>query len=96
MKSVNLPGASMEQEIWYSTTEADYESIRDSILQRMKDGDQSAFVNPTEGPWIRVETTAKIGLEYRGFGTAEGRKHLRQISAAEEALFLYERWKSER
>lgn len=91
VESIDLPGASMEQEVTYSTSKADYQSTRDAILERLKDGDPSAMVNPSDGPWMRVETTAKIGFEYHGVGLASGRKLLRQISAAEEALYLYER-----
>lgn len=88
-----LPGAAVEQEIRFSTTKKDYETTRDDILKRMKAGDQSAFVNPADGPWMQVETTATIGMEVKGIGTAEGRKHLRQVTASEEALFLYEQWR---
>lgn len=93
VSTVDLPGASLEQEITYSTSRADYESARDKTLERMKNADNTAFVNPKDGPWMRVETTAEIGLSIKGVGTSEGRKYLRQISAAEEALFLYEKWK---
>jgi hypothetical protein len=84
----------MDQEVTYSTSQADYESTRDAILKRMKNGDQTAFVNPSNGPWMRVETTAKIGIELKGIGVSQGRKNLRQITAAEEALFLYNEWKA--
>lgn len=80
----------MEQEIIYSTTEKDYNNYRDEILARLRDGDQSAMVNPIDGPTKIVQTTAKIGFEIKGVGTSEGRKHLRRITAAEEALFLYQ------
>lgn len=89
-ESVSLPGASLEQEVTYSTSKADYDSTRDGILKRLQDGDQSAMVNPTEGPWKQVETTAMIGFEVKGVGASQGTVHKRQISAAEEALFLFE------
>ena len=76
VSSVDLPGASMEQEITYSTTKADYTAARDDRFERLKNGDPSAFVNSSEGPWMRVETTAKIGFAYKGIGTSEGRKNL--------------------
>jgi hypothetical protein len=91
--SVDLPGASLSQEVTYSPSKAAYEEARDSVLKRLKEGDKTAFVNPQTGPWMRVETTATIGFEYKGFGSGEGRKHLRQISAAEEALYKFERSK---
>ncbi|MGM4960898.1 hypothetical protein ACT4MK_36905 [Bradyrhizobium barranii] len=90
MRSLDLPGASMEQEITYSPTRIEYERVRDDTLTRLKQGDKTAMVNPGNGPWMRVETTAKIGFAYKGIGVSEGRKHLRQISAAEEALYRYE------
>lgn len=88
--SVNLPGASLDQEITYHPSKAEYERVRDEVLARLKNKDPSARVNPADGPWMRVETTAKIGLEYKGVGSSTGRKNLRQISAAEEALFKFE------
>jgi hypothetical protein len=96
VRSIALPGASMDQEVTYSTSQADYESTKNSILKRLQNGDKTAFVNPSDGPWMRVETTAKIGLEIKGIGVAQGRKNLRQITAAEEALFLYERSKDKK
>ncbi|MBB3399715.1 hypothetical protein FHT71_006438 [Rhizobium sp. BK060] len=45
VESVNLPGASLSQEVTYSTTRGDYNDVRDSVLDRMKKGDKSAFVS---------------------------------------------------
>lgn len=90
IEKVELPGATIEQEVTYSTSKNDYEAARDLRLSRMRRGDVGAFVNDPE-PWRRVETTATIGFEYKGFGSASGRMNIRQISAAEEALFLFER-----
>lgn len=90
VESVSLPGASLEQEVTYSTTKTDYEATRDAILERLRAADPTARVNPADGPWKRVETTAKIGISIKDVGIAKGRVHLRQISAAEEALFLFE------
>jgi hypothetical protein len=90
VSSVDLPGASLSQEITYSTSKADYDETRDRILARLQAGDRDALVNPRNGPWMRVETTATIGFEYKGVGSSQGRKNLRQISAAEEALYRYE------
>jgi hypothetical protein len=92
--SVNLPGASLDQEITYFPTKADYETTRDEILEKLKQNNSSAMANPIDGPWMIVETTAKIGMEYKGVGVAEGRKHVRRITAAEEALFIYEKEKA--
>jgi hypothetical protein len=93
VRSLDLPGASMEQEVTYAPSKAEYERVRDDTLARLQAGDKTAMVNPSNGPWMRVETTAKIGFEIKGVGMAEGRKHLRQISAAEEALFRYQEQK---
>jgi hypothetical protein len=84
----------MEQEVTYSPSKAEYENTRDQTLIRLRAGDNSAMVNPRNGPWMRVETTAKIGFELKGVGLAEGRKNLRQISAAEEALFRFQESKN--
>ncbi|TPI59860.1 hypothetical protein FJ420_21315 [Mesorhizobium sp. B3-1-3] len=96
VKSVNLLGiASMEQEVVYNTSEADYLKTRDDILERLKKGDPTAAMNPADGPWMQVETTAKIGFEIKDVGLAQGKKNLRQVSAAEEALSLYDKWKAD-
>ena len=90
IEKVLLPGAGLDQEVTYYPTKADYEAARADILERLNKGDQTAMVNPTEGPWRRVETTATIGFSYKGVGTSSGRKYLRQMTAAEEALYLFE------
>lgn len=90
VESVNLPGASMDQDVTYHPSKSEYERARDDVLSRLKQGDATARVNPADGPWMRVETTAKIGIEYKGAGSTSGRKHVRQISAAEEALYTFE------
>lgn len=90
VRSLNLPGTSLEQEVTYHPTRADYERVRDATLQRLRAGDPTASVNPVDGPWLRAETTARIGIEIRGVGVSEGRINYRQISAAEEALYILE------
>jgi hypothetical protein len=95
MDRISLPGASLEQEVTYHPSKREYVSTRNALLERMKRGDQSAFVNSRTGPWMVVSTTAMIGIEFRGVGASSGRKHLRQISAAEEALYIYDKWKAE-
>lgn len=87
----SLPGVSMEQRITYSTTKADYEATRADVLRRLRKNDASAMLNPENGPWMRVETTAMIGIAIKGIGIEQGRVHLRQITAAEEALYLFEK-----
>ena len=93
VESVNLPGASLSQEVTYHPSKNEYEHVRIDTLERLKAGDSTALVNPRNGPWKRVETTATIGFEYKGVGTSSGRKLLRQISAAEEALFEFDKMK---
>lgn len=98
-RSVSLPGATMEQKVIYHPTEAEYLEARATRLQALKDGDPSAMVNPTDGPWMIVETTAMVGIEIGvdfpglsvgSIGAMEGRTHLRRITAAEDALFRFE------
>lgn len=91
VRSIDLPGASMYQEVTYSPDRRTYESTRDAILVHLEKGDDTARVNPVDGPWMLVETTAEIGLAVKGVGTFSGRKHLRRVSAAEEALYRFER-----
>jgi hypothetical protein len=90
VESINLPGASVDQNVTYHPSKTEYEQARDGVLTRLRQGDATARVNPADGPWMRVVTTAKIGFEYRGVGSASGRKHVRQISSAEEALYIFE------
>ena len=87
-----LPGASIENEIYYSTSEDDYNDTLEEILDGLKDGDEDYLVNPADGPYRIVQTTAKVGISYRGVGFGKGRKHLRQVSAADEAFFKFEKW----
>jgi hypothetical protein len=93
IQSVDLPGASLAQEVTYHPSKAAYIKARDEQLKRLKDGVASAMVNPSDGPWMIVETTAKIGIEFKGMGVSQGRKHLRRVTAAEEALYRYEKEK---
>lgn len=88
---IDLPGASAEQEVTYYPSKSKYISTRDDIFQRLKAKDASAMVNPADGPWMRAETTATIGFSYRGVGVAQGRTNVRQITAAEEALYKFEK-----
>ena len=89
IRSIDLPGASLSQEVIYSSTMKDYEYERDKILEQLKSGKLNSMVNPRDGAWMRVETTATIGFSYQGAGSSKGRKNFRQISAAEEALYRF-------
>jgi hypothetical protein len=87
---VNLPGASMSQDVTYHPSRSEYLSVRNKTFDLLKAKKSSANVNPADGPWMLVETTATIGLEYHGVGVSSGRKHVRKVSAAEEALYMLE------
>ena len=98
-RSVSSPGASMEQKVIYHPSEAAYLEAREERLEALRDGDPSAMVNPSDGPWMIVETTAMVGMEigvdFPGLSVGsisamEGRTHLRRITAAEDALFTFE------
>ncbi len=99
-RSVSLPGASMDQKVIYNPSEAAYLEAREKRLEALRDGDPSAMVNPSAGPWMIVETTAMVGMEigldfpglsFGSIGAMEGRTHLRRITAAEDALFTFEK-----
>lgn len=90
VRSLSLPFASLEQEVIYNPSRREYETARDDILARLKKGDNLARMNPASGPWLRAVTTARVGFEIRGVGATEGRTNYRQVSAAEEALYLFE------
>lgn len=98
-KRIGLPGASLEQKVIYHPSEAEYLRARDAHLEQLRQGNPEAMANPIEGPWMVAETTAMIGIEIDlgllglSVGTIsamEGRTNLRQISAAEDALYRYE------
>ena len=61
VRQVELPGVTTTQEVWYSTSEADFEGVREEILDRLRMGDDTAFVNPADGPWMRTATTVMFG-----------------------------------
>jgi hypothetical protein len=90
IRETELPFASMTQEIIYSTSQKQYDLERDFILKKLRERDFSVMQNPSGGSTKIVQTTAMIGISWKGVGTSEGRKHLRKITAAEEALFLFE------
>jgi hypothetical protein len=88
--SIDLPGASVSQQVTYNPSKAIYVSERDTVLRKLREGDNSARVNPVNGAWMRAETTATIGISYQGVGVAQGRVNVRQITAAEEALYRFQ------
>jgi hypothetical protein len=90
VRAATLPFASAEQEVTYHPSLREYERARDETLAKLRRGDASSYVNPKDGPWMLVQTTVEIGIEIKGIGSSEGRKNVRQISAAEEALYVFE------
>lgn len=91
VRTLTLPGAEADQTVVFHPSETEYNAARETRLRLLEAKDPSGCVNPQDGPWVQVETTAKIGFSIKGVGVLEGRTHLRQVSAADEALFLYEK-----
>ena len=91
VKRVWLPFASLETEVTYYPSKKVYEKLRDDTLARLRACDPTAFFNPAEGPWKHAETTAEVGIDVRGVGASTGRKLVREIPAAEDALEMFEK-----
>ena len=91
VKRVWLPFASLETEVTYHPSEKTYEKLRDDTLARLRACDPAAFFNPADGPRKRAETTAELDLDLRIAGVSTGRTLVREISAAEDALELFEK-----
>ena len=90
-KRVWLPFASLETEVTYHPSEKAYEKLRDDTLARLRACDPAAFFNPADGPWKQAETTAELEIDLRVAGVSKGRTLVREISAAEDALELFEK-----
>jgi hypothetical protein len=90
-RTITLPGAEADQAVIFHPSEKEYNSAREQRLRLLEAKDPSGCVNSQDGPWMQVQTTAKIGFSIKGVGVLEGKTHVRQVSAAEEALFLYEK-----
>ena len=91
VKRVWLPFASLETEVTYHPSKKAYEKLRDDTLAGLRACDPAAFFNPAEGPWKHAETTAEVGIDVRGVGASTGRKLVREIPAAEDALEMFEK-----
>lgn len=91
VKRVWLPFASLETEVTYHPSEKAYEKLRDDTLARLRACDPAAFFNPADGPWKQAETTAELEIDLRVAGVSKGRTLVREISAAEDALELFEK-----
>ena len=89
-RSHSLPGASLEQELTYSTSKADFEKTRDAFLKRMRAGDPSAMQNPEGVPQVTIKTTADVGVTYRGVGLSKGKMYTCTYTASEDALWIFE------
>lgn len=90
VRTISLPGATIEREITFHPTEAAYLQALDARLRDLRAGKPGAYLNPADGPWMILQTTAKIGIEWHGFGYSEGQKDVRRVTAAEEALYRFE------
>ena len=91
VKRVWLPFASLETEVTYHPSKKAYEKLRNDTLAGLRACDPAAFFNPAEGPWKHAETTAEVGIDVRGVGASTGRKLVREIPAAEDALEMFEK-----
>lgn len=86
--SVAIPFiATADQEILYEPSEKAYKKAYTAKVADLRAGKASACVNDADGPWMHVETDAKVGLDVEGIGAMKGRKHVRQVSAADQAIF---------
>lgn len=90
VRSVNLPGASLSQELTYSPSRSAFQKSRDERLKRMRGGDYSAFRTPADDPTVVVKTTATKDIRWRGVGLEAGRTYTCTYRAAEDALWMYE------
>ena len=91
VKRVWLPFASLETEVTYHPSEKAYEKARDDTLAGLRACDPAAFFNPVEGPWKQAETTGELGIDLGIVGASKARTLVREISAAEDALELFEK-----
>lgn len=89
--TISLPGAEADQVVIFHPSKDEYNAAREKRLRLLEEKDPTGCVNPQDGPWMQVQTTAKIGFSIKGVGVLEGKTHVRQVSAAEEALFMYEK-----
>lgn len=80
--------ADLEQTLIFNPDEETYNSERDEALGKLRAG--QSLNNPIEGAWVRIETTATVGIEIEGIGASSGHTTYRQITAAEDALFRFE------
>lgn len=85
-RHVSLLGmATADQTIVFDPSESAYKAAYRKQFDLLKAGDASACAN--RGPWMQVVTDAQVGIEVKGIAALSGRQHVRQVSAAEEALF---------
>lgn len=100
VESISLPGASLEQEIIYHPSKKTYIAACEARIAALQKKDPEAYVNPIDGPWMIAETTAmvgfEIGVDFKGLSVGSvksmsGRKHLRRVTAAEDALYRFEK-----
>ena len=84
-----LPGAEIRQMRTYEPNKAEFDKQRDETLQQLRNKNWEAFQSPANEATVEVETEAKTGLSWKGFGASRGRVLRRSSGAAGEALRIY-------
>lgn len=84
-------GVSREEEVTYYPSEEAYEKLRDDTLDRLRACDPAAFFNPGDGPRKQAETTTEWNFDLKVGGISNGRRLVREVVAAEEALEMFEK-----
>lgn len=84
-------GAAHEEDVTYYPNEDVYEKLRDDTLDRLRECESAAFFNPADGPWKHAKTTTEWDFDLKVGGIFKGRRLVREVSAAEEALEMFEK-----
>ncbi len=93
-----LPGASAQQEVVYSPSEAEFEQAFNRHLEWLRTDDPRGRVNPSDGPTMTTQTTweAEHPFDYLLrlltlglFEFREGRTTEQTFTAAEYALYVF-------
>lgn len=82
---------SREEEVTYYPSEEAYEKLRDDTLDRLRACDPAALFNPADSPRKQAETTTEWNFDLKVGGISNGRRLVREIAAAEEALEMFEK-----
>mgnify|MGYP003113814870 CR=1 FL=1 len=93
-KRLDIPGASLNQKITYYPNKEAYDSHVDEVLKLLRSN--AGVSNEFEAPYKVVETLAETGVSIgipgvdgASVGEMSGRESTRTITAAEEALELF-------